>query len=730
MLAYSIIASVACTPVPGSGEDAGLTLIYRDTWGVPHIYAPTAVDGLYAMGWAQAEDRPEQLLQNLLLAMGEGASVLGEGALQSDLRARTWDHYGNAQRSFGQFRLEARQHLEAFTRGINAFYDEHPKDLPSWWGNREVEPTMLVAWARFFLYDWSIDEVYGDLQRGGIQAGFEASPRASNQFAVSPSRSSEGAAILAIDPHLSWFGPSRFWEFRIHAGQLHASGVTLPGFAYVGLGHNGHVAWAMTTGGPDTADVYELTLNPEDQTRYLYDGTWQTLTSRQVTIKVRDAPAQHHTIWASHHGPILATRAGKAYAGRMAYDEEVDIIEPWYELSFAKDYRGAVRAMATLAMFPQNVMVADTSGNIYYQRTGRTPRRAEGFDWSAPVNGSSSTTEWQGFHAASEHLQVLNPPQGYMQNCNIPPDAMMVGSPFALGSIPSYLYGSLAYGQRSGWINQRGARAVELLEADRSITAQEAIAYINDVRPYGVDRWLELLRRATQGADTGDTTLAFDTVLSPALEEIFSWDGKLAASSSAALKYAYWRRQMVEDHGADWARELAATVDDHYSVVLGEQPRPIAASAVQLHGALTSYVSALKRIVLEHGSANILYGDAFRVGRDELSWPVGGGRDLGSSTLRTISYGDERDDYTRWGRSGQTSTQVVVLSRPIRSWSYLPIGQSDRPDSPHYTDQAEQLFSPRQLKPSWWLPEELVGHIESRTTLEIAPAPDIDLQRH
>ena len=94
---------------------------------------------------------------------------------------------------------------------------------------------------------------------------------------------------------------------------------------------------------------------------------------------------------------------------------------------------------------------------------------------------------------------------------------------------------------------------------------------------------------------------------------------------------------------------------------------------------------------------------------------------MGMSTLRSVGYGEERPDHTRWGESGQTSTQIVVMSKPVRSWTYVPIGQSDRPDSPHYRDQAEKAFGQRRLKPTWWQPEELANHIESRTVLERAP---------
>jgi len=60
------------------------------------------------------------------------------------------------------------------------------------------------------------------------------------------------------------------------------------------------------------------------------------------------------------------------------------------------------------------------------------------------------------------------------------------------------------------------------------------------------------------------------------------------------------------------------------------------------------------------------------------------------------------------------------MSKPIRSWTALPIGQSDRPDSPHYTDQAQKLFSGRRLKPTWYSPDELADHIKSRTILDLA----------
>jgi len=708
----TLVSLTGAAELPGTGADVGKTVLYRDTWGVPHIYAPTVKAGMYAIGWAQAEDRPEELLKNFLRALGESARFDGPKAIQSDMASHLWDHYGTSKRYFDRNRPEIREQIRAFVNGVNDFYAAHPEDIPSWWPKRKVDEHMVVAFGRLFLYAWSIGQAFGDLQAGGVQPGFDQEQRGSNQWAVSPERSAEGAAILCIDPHLSWWGPSRFWEFRIHAGDLHGSGVTLAGVPSIGLGHNADVAWAMTTGGPDTADVYELKLKEGDPTKYLYDGQWRALTQREITIEVKGLGPKKITIWSSHHGPVIAMREGKAYAAKIAYTDEVQVSEAWHEFNTAKDYRGAVKAMNTRQLFPQNVMVADTSGNIYYQRTGRVPRRPSEYNWSKPVDGSTSATEWKGLHPASDHVQILNPPQGYMQNCNIPPDVMMVDSPFSPDKTLSYLYGS-----SGGYTNQRGARAVQLLHADSSVTVAEALAFATDVHPYGVERWLEVLKQA----DTEFGQLyQSDPDYVAGIKDILSWDGELQHDSTAALKYYYWRKQLVEDYGAAEVSDAARRIDYHLAA-LGRPAPEINISNMELEAAADSFASALARLRADHGQLDATYGDTFRVGREDVSWPLGGGGDYGLTTLRNIGYGSERDDHTRWGNRGQTSTQIVILSKPVRSWTYVPIGQSDRPDSAHYRDQAQKLFSPRRLKPTWWLPEELAKHIESRMKLGDAP---------
>ena len=695
----------ASPALPGQGDDAGRTVIYRDSFGVPHIYAPTVEAGLYAQGWAQAEDRPAQLLMNLKIAIGELTEIAGEGGVQPSLISHMFGHMRNASISVANMTETERGRLTAFANGISDFYQAHPEDVPPWWNHPAVTPEMIDAFGRMFLYNWSIDEAMGDLRRGGVNPDFIEEQRASNQWAVSPSRTASGHAILLIDPHLAWFGVSRFWEMRIHAGELRGSGVGLPGSPYIGLGHNENVAWAMTTGGPDTADVYEIELDPDDPNRYLFDDEWREIEQFTAALPFPDGSSREYVWEASHHGPIIARGEGVAYAARMAYDSGTNRNRAWEFLNFAEDYTGAVAACETLSMFPQNVMVADTSGNIYYQRTGRVPVRDLSYDWSLPVDGNTSATEWQGFHPAQDHLQVLNPAAGYMQNCNIPPDAMIPDSPFSLDAQPDYLFSSADYGpSRDGWINQRGARAIELLSADSDVTIEEALAYAVDVQPYGFRRWLEVLAAAEAPA-------------SAELTEILGWDGQITKDSSAALKYYYWRAALDETEAGSAIRDL---VDDHYSIVEQRPPRAIELDDEQLATVRETWLNGLNRMLSDLGDTTQPWGRVFRTGRDGVTWPVGGGGGdhLGLTTMRTMGYADANENHERQGVSGQTSTQIVVLSEPIQSWLYLPTGQSDRPDSPHYRDQSETVFSDRELKPSWWLPEDLAGNIESRTELD------------
>lgn len=712
LLFLAALALTVATRRSAATTDNHKITIYRDEYGVPHIYAPTHEAGLYASGWAQAEDRLEEILKNYLRGSGEMAAAFGgRDNFNEDVQARMWRYREVAENNYDKIMPEVRAGIEAFIAGINDYLAAHPNEVPAWWGKRKVEKFMPVAFGRQYIFGWPTGQAFGDLRGAGLTPNFTVDMRASNEMAIAPSRSKEGVAMLIIDPHLAWFGRQRFWELRLHAGAIHASGFATAGVPYVGLGHSSDVAWAHTTGGPDTADVYTLQLNPKNPLQYKYDNGWREIKTRKVKIQVKgEVSPREVTFYDAHYGPIVAKKDGVAYAAKLAYAEEVGYIESKYLFNVAKDYKDAMKAIENGRVMPQNVMVADTSGNIYYQRTGRVPIRPAGYDWTKPVDGSTSKTEWLGIHKSSDLLSILNPPQGYMQNCNNPPDVMMVNSPLQAEKFPFYLFNEAI--RRP---HQRSYSAVRWLEAHPKVSVEDMLSFALDTHCAQFDHWVKALVAADQKFGVRD-----NRDYQEGLKALQQWDGYANADSTGALKFYYWRNTLSKKLSAEANNALIGKVNDYLDLFGWSTPAaPLTEAEQKL--LVEAFSEAMQRMRANHGELDVPFGTVFRVGRDDKSWPVGGGSLLpeGMATLRSIGFGNERSDHTRWGERGQTSTEVVVLSKPIRSYTQPPIGQSDRKDSPHYRDQAEKLFSPAKLKPTWFAKEELLqGHVKTTTELK------------
>lgn len=653
--------------------------ILRDEYGVPHIFAATAAGAAFGSGYAQAEDRLEEMLRNYRKAEGTMSEAFGPEFVFHDYRQRVWRHRQVAQEHYKDLDPKLRAICEAFQAGVKKFMQEHPEQVPAW--APKLEPWQIIALGRYIIWGWPEGEAGGDLKRIGIDPD-PVAYHGSNEMLLAPFRTAMHAPIAVVDPHLSWYGEFRFYEMRIYGGELSFSGAAILGLPFPSLGHNRYLSIAMTTGGPDTSDAYEEEVKDG---KYRFKDEWRPLDVRTERIGVKvggEIQWQDVRIESTHHGPIVAHKDGKAYSLAIPYSNEFQLLDTSWHIATAHNLAEAKKALAGLQLMAQNIMIGTVDGDIYYVRNGRVPVRPAGCDTSKPMSGAAGQCEWQGLHPFEDLVQISNPPQGYMQNCNVSPFAMMKDSPLVPEKWAAHPY---IYNDSRRPPHQRAAMMVELLDAARSVTAEQMTGIAFSPEVWHAELWQERIRRAAatgQSAELG--------------RMLAQWNHRSDSDSRAALGYYLFKTAMGP---------AGRAVDP---------PDSLTDEAVR--GALAKAEQRLR----SEFPPDAVFGTLFRVGRQggSRTWPVSGGTlaEAGMATPRAISFSKVGNEMV--GHSGQTSTQIVILTKPPQSYMVIPLGESDHPDSGHWDDQAEKLFSKGQAKPTYFANrKELEKHVKGKKEL-------------
>ena len=705
MKKLGLILMLLLMPVFVFGQGAkvfngGKTELIRDDFGIPHIYAPTLEDAAYAIGYAQAEDRLEELLKNYRKAEGTMSEAFGPEWYRHDYRQRMWQHAAISKERWMDVSPKIRACIVAFQDGIKRYMSEHPNEVPKW--APELHPWQVIALGRYIIWGWPEGEAAGDLKRAGIDPD-PVAYRGSNEMLLAPSKTAMKAPIAVIDPHLGWYGEFRFYQVRIYAADFAVSGVSILGVPFPSLGHSRWCSVAMTTGGPDTSDIYEEELNPANPHQYKYDGKWRDMTIRKETIRVMvdgKLTDRQEDIEYTHHGAVVAHRPGKAYAMAIPYMREIGLTDQIYDMYRAKNITEMKTALSRFQLMAQNIMVGTVDGDIYYLRNGRVPVRPKGFDFNKPVPGNTSASEWKRLHPLASLVQVLNPPQGYMQNNNISPWTMMKNSPM----VPEkYADRPEVYNDERTPPHQRAAMTLEELDAAKNVTFDDMLKIAFSTQVYKADEWQARLKKAASGATASVHGMSLRGNAGSVLKLILDWNRRSEPESAGALAF-YAFKMSLSNRNLQQAVEVPAALND----------AEILAALGKAAGWLTS----------NFGSVEVPFGKYFRVGRTGgKTYPVGGGtvREAGMATPRAISYNKAGNEMV--GQGGQTSTQIVILTKTPQSWAIIPLGESDHPESGHWDDQAEKLFSKGIAHSAFFLNKpELMKHATSTKVLSRAKA--------
>jgi len=695
-----VLLVVALVALAASAAPAAKVTVYRDVWGVPHVYGDSETAAAYGYGYAQAADRLEQICRNIRQAEGTLAEVDGKAALGGDFMARVIGHADYSREQYNQMPANVRAYIEAYQAGVKRYMTEHPDQVPSW--APELQPWQVTAIMRTVIFMWPLGDAMSKLAEAGIPA---TRPNlSSNSWSIAAGRTADNCAILLIDPHVGWEGVLRWHEASIHAPGLDVAGAVVAGTPFVALGYNNHVAWTCATGGPDTSDIYAEKVDPSNPMRYKVDNEWREFQVKNVVIKVKEGDSSKtatHKLLFSRHGPIVAQKDGIAYALATPYIDQTRQPEMMYRLNRATSTAEVTGINADLQWMPQNVMYAGTNGEIHYVRIGRVPIRPDGVDIKKPIPGDTTANDWRGLHPLKDLVQLHNPPAGYMQNCNTTPTLMCEKQPVDPLKYKWYIFNN---DPGRPW-RVRGMRADQVLDANDHVTQADALALANDTHVLCWEYLQQVLRYAARN-DFPEVTAQIGKEI---VDTLVDWDGNMEADSvGAALFWAWWWRELPK-----------ACPNINAELLL----RPnITTERDERRQMLEALKPAIDWLVKTHGTWRVTWGDINRVGRDGKTFPVAGAGN--PTTLRCLGGGEiDEKTGTMVGNVGQSCTTVVFLKPGgVEAYSVNPWGESDDPKSPHYLDQAEKLLSKKQLKPTWFQREDLMrgNNVESTMTLDHA----------
>ncbi|MBM9505080.1 penicillin acylase family protein [Actinacidiphila acididurans] len=265
----------------------------------------------------------------------------------------------------------------------------------------------------------------------------------SNAWVVSGTYTTTGKPLLANDPHLAPELPSVWYQMGLHCRTVSAScpydvaGYTFSGMPGVVIGHNQDIAWGMTNMGADVTDLY---LEKVTANTYLYDGKQHPFITRQETIKVAGGKPRTITVRETNNGPVISDRSdeirqvgqaapvtnspggvssGYAVSLKWTALTSSKTMDAVFELDRARDFKEFRNAAADFAVPSQNLVYADTKGNIGYQASGMIPIRAKGVDGTYPVPGWDSRYAWKDTAVPFKSLPwELNPTRGYIVTAN------------------------------------------------------------------------------------------------------------------------------------------------------------------------------------------------------------------------------------------------------------------------------------------------------------------------
>jgi acyl-homoserine-lactone acylase len=667
------------------------TEILWDTYGIPHIFAPDHASLFHAYGYAQMEGHSELLVRLYAQARGRGAEFYGDAYLDSDRWVRTTGIPQKAKVWASQQTQEFGPLIRAFAAGLNAWATEHSSMLSA--SAKAVLPLtpedVYAHGLRIIHYDWltSQNNLRGRMRREEVET------HGSNGWAIAPSKSVSGNAMLLSNSHLPWGDNDTYFEVQLTAPGVTSYGAVWVGFPVLRQTFTEYVGWTQTTNGPTGADVYRLTLR---EGGYVLDGATKPFEVEQQIIKVKQANGtlrdEPLTIRRSVHGPVFADRRGVTVALRVAPADRPRMFEQFWRMGLARnldEWRNAMR-MQQLPIF--HTMYADRDGHIMYVYNAAPPVRASGDHqyWNGVIPGDRSDLISTDKIVPFDQLpQVIDPPTGWVQNCNDSPWT----SVYPMAIDPKNF---LPYIAPPPSLTQRAQRSIRLLSESGKVSLEDLKTMKLSTHSEIADHFVDDLVAAARQVGSAKAK--------EAAEILAKWDRKGETTSDGTFLFV----RFVQAAGNNFqsAGGYAVPADPRQPLTT---PRGFADPAK----AAALLETEARRLENEYDTMHVIWGDVIRLRRGALDLP-GNGIPGSLGGIRTAGMGPFVDGKAQI-QSGDTFYAVIEFSKagPPKGEALLGYGNWSRVGSKHVEDQLA-LASQKKMRPILRVRQELEKNLESR----------------
>ena len=689
IIAFSAIGLAFWEPMAATLQAAPAHRAYdveiaRDEFGVPHINGKTDADVAYGLAYAHSEDDFTTIQEVVAMTRGRAGAMLGSDGAPIDYVEQLLGVRDTISKHYMSIPADVRAVMDAYAAGLNHYADKHPSEVrlsklfPV--TGRDVAAGFVLRSPFFYGLDDTIKKLSGDEMPTNepvaklTPAGRDPSMNGSNAFAIAPKRMADGKTWLISNSHQPYEGSVAWYEAVVHSGEgLDMAGALFPGSPFVLLGHNRNLGWTNTVNQPDLIDVYKLVTNA-DKTQYRMDGKWKPLVPKRVWLPVKFGPFNlpvPKTVYRSEHGPVIINKNG-AFAIRYAGIDDVKLLEQYFRIQKAQDYDQWIAAMSLRGIPATNFVYADKTGRIGYFYNAIFPDRKPGFDYTKILPGDVSASLPNDILPWSATPMIVNPASGFVTNANNTPFlAAGKGSELELTKFSPLL------GIEARKTN-RIVRALELLEADASLTPEELLAI------------------------KFDTSYSRDSFAGP-------WIAKLLAADLKEEPDLVAAQQLLKqwDFNSD-GKGRADTIGEammHMANGDAYHGRPLPDARTKLREVVDALMKGFGRI-------DPPLGDVQRLIRGKVSLPANGGTD----TLRAATTWEPQDDGRMRVKHGDSFIMLVNWDKAGKVWSQSiqPYGAAtNRPDSRHYTDQM-QLFLNHKFKPVRFEWADAMAHAERR----------------